>query len=213
MSESGRHRSLKKRDSPDIDLSDPTDGHKIGDWRSKYDDPKARRGIRFEAGYLAVFLILTPLLILILWLEIPKQRLGLSDEKYGPVLKYGLAWLSGILGGTLFDMKWLYRSVARGFWHLDRRLWRLFAPHISGGLAFAVIALISSGMVRVFDRQATASSSVVVGVAFMVGYFSDSAVAKLTEIAETLFGLSRAKEKHIEEPASAASESSEETTK
>jgi hypothetical protein len=29
-----------------------------------------------------------------------------------------------------------------------------------------------------------------------VGYFSDSAVAKLTEIAETIFGASRAKERH-----------------
>jgi hypothetical protein len=33
---------------------------------------------------------------------------------------------------------------------------------------------------------------------FLVGYFSDSAIAKLTEIAETLFGTIRAKEKHRE---------------
>ena len=32
----------------------------------------------------------------------------------------------------------------------------------------------------------------------MVGYFSDSAIAKLTEVAETLFGTIRAKEKHKE---------------
>jgi hypothetical protein len=36
----------------------------------------------------------------------------------------------------------------------------------------------------------------VVGVAFLTGYFSDSAVAKLTEIADTLFGTTRSKEKH-----------------
>jgi hypothetical protein len=38
----------------------------------------------------------------------------------------------------------------------------------------------------------------VVGLGFLVGYFSDSAIAKLTEIAETLFGTTRAKEKHKE---------------
>ncbi|MFZ5452450.1 MAG: hypothetical protein ACOZF2_11370 [Thermodesulfobacteriota bacterium] len=132
----------------------------------------------------------------ILWLNYPKFWLGLSDQKYQRFLKYSVAWLSGVLGGTLFDIKWLYHSVARQMWHLDRRLWRLFTPHISGGLAFAIVVLISSGMFRIFDRQAVESLSQVVGVGFLVGYFSDSAVAKLTEIAETIFGTSRGRERH-----------------
>lgn len=175
---------------------DPTDGRELLDWRSKYTEPDARRNIRFDAVYLAVLLFVIPIAIAILWLDYPKYWLGLSDQKYGRILKYGIAWLSGVLGGTLFDVKWLYHSVARQIWHLDRRLWRLFTPHISGGLAFAIVALISSGMLRIFDRQAVESLSLVVGVAFLVGYFSDSAVAKLTEIAETLFGASQAREKH-----------------
>lgn len=200
MPEPNRNRRLKKRKTiSDSDLTDLSDGLDVGEWRSRYNDPEPRRRIRVEAIYLAALLILTPAFMLILWLDYPKNWLRLTDERYKPILKYGLAWLSGVLGGTLFDMKWLYRSVARGFWHIDRRLWRLFAPHISGGLAFAVVALIASGMLRVFDRQAPDSLSVVVGVSFMVGYFSDSAVAKLAEIAETLFGLSRAKEKHVDE--------------
>jgi hypothetical protein len=40
----------------------------------------------------------------------------------------------------------------------------------------------------------------VVGVAFLTGYFSDSAVAKLTDIADTLFGTTRSKEKHGPRP-------------
>jgi hypothetical protein len=40
----------------------------------------------------------------------------------------------------------------------------------------------------------------VIGLGFLVGYFSDSAIAKLTEVAETLFGTVRAKEKHREKP-------------
>ncbi len=185
---------------PGFAPDDPSDGgRKPGEWRSKYREPDAQRGIRFEAGYLAVLLLGVPMAIAILWLDYPKHWLGVSDHKYKGILRYGTAWLSGSLGGTLFDVKWLYHSVARQIWHEDRRLWRLFTPHISGGLAFAFIALISSGMLRIFDRQAVESLSLVVGVAFLVGYCSDSAVGKLIEIAETLFGASRGKERHKEE--------------
>ena len=128
-------------------------------------------------------------------LEIPDAPL---QESVG---RYGLAWIGGTLGGTLFTIKWLYHVVARQLWNLDRRLWRLFTPHISGGLAFAVIALVSSGMMKIFNAKATHTPSVVVGMAFLVGYFSDNAVAKLTEIANTLFGTSRSEEIHVEKPA------------
>lgn len=158
----------------------------------------ARRGIRLEAIYLAVLLFASPVAILLLWLEYPKHALHLSDEKYRPVLTYGLAWVSGMFGGTLFSIKWLYHAVAKQLWHLDRRLWRLFTPHISGGLAFAVIALISSGVLRVFDRSAINSPSLVVGMGFLVGYFSDSTAAKLAEVADTLFGANRPSDKKTE---------------
>ena len=180
---------------PGFAPDDPTDGREPLDWRSKYPS-EAQRAIKLEALYLSALLILVPGAMVLLWLDYPKAWLRLSDEKYDPILKYALAWSGGVLGGTLFAIKWLYHVVARQSWHLDRRLWRLFTPHISGGLAFAMLALISSGMLRVFDSQASQSRSLVVAIAFLVGYFSDSAAAKLSEIAETLFGASRAKEKH-----------------
>lgn len=180
---------------PGFAPDDPTDGRERLEWRSKY-DPDALRHIWFESAYLACLLLIIMIAMAILWLNYPKFWLGLSDQKYQRFLKYSVAWLSGVLGGTLFDIKWLYHSVARQMWHLDRRLWRLFTPHISGGLAFAIVVLISSGMFRIFDRQAVESLSQVVGVGFLVGYFSDSAVAKLTEIAETIFGTSRGRERH-----------------
>jgi hypothetical protein len=179
---------------------DPTDGRELLDWPSKYKEPGAKRGIRLEALYLALLLFGIPIAITILWLDYPKYWLGLSDQKYKIILKYGIAWLSGALGGTIFDLKWMYHSVARLNWHMDRRLWRIFTPHISGGLAFGFVAVISSGMLRIFDRQALESLSLVVGVGFIVGYFSDMAVAKLSEIALTLFGASQGKEKHKDEP-------------
>jgi hypothetical protein len=155
---------------------------------------------------LGFFLLAAPLAMLILWLEYPKHWLRLSDQSYRHLLHFGMAWLGGTLGGTLFDVKWLYHSVARQLWHLDRRLWRLFTPHISGGLAFAMVALIGSGLVRIFDSRAVNSLSSVVGISFLVGYFSDSAIAKLTEVAETLFGTSRGKEKHRDRVATPSGE-------
>ena len=119
--------------------SDPTDNRKLGDWRSRYDDPEARHWIRVEASYLGALLLLAPVGIVVLWLGRPKTWLGLTDERYVIVVRYGLAWLAGVLGGTLYAAKWLYHTVARQLWHLDRRIWRLFTPHISGGLAFVIV--------------------------------------------------------------------------
>ena len=183
---------------PGFAPSDPTDGRELLDWQSRYTEEEGKRGIRFEAVYLAALMTAVPIAIVVLWLDYPKNWLKLSDQKYEPILRYALAWLSGLLGGTLFDVKWLYHSVARQAWHLDRRLWRLFTPHISGGLAFAVVALISSGLLRVFDRHSTGSLSLIIGVGFLAGYFSDSAAAKLAEIAESLFGAGRGKERHVD---------------
>jgi hypothetical protein len=197
MQEPTRSRSVNKTAIiPGFAPTDPTDGRKLLEWRSKYSESGAKWGIWIEAAYLAVLLLGIPIAILLIWLDYPKNWFGLCDQNYKPVMKYGIAWLSGVLGGTLFDVKWLYHSVARQLWHSDRRLWRLFTPHISGGLAFVMIALISSPIFRIFDRQAVESHALIVSVAFLVGYFSDNALAKLREIAENLFGTSIVKEEH-----------------
>lgn len=182
---------------PGFGASDPTDNRRLLDWKSRYPNEAAKE-IRIEAIYLGFLLFLTPFLLLAFLSHFPRFIWCKFDAPAQVALtRYGLAWAGGMLGGTLFAIKWLYHVVAREMWNIDRRLWRLFTPHISGGLAFAVIALVSSGIMRVFDSRATNSHAVVVGLAFLVGYFSDSAVAKLSEIADTLFGTSRSKEKHV----------------
>jgi hypothetical protein len=190
----------KQSNSSSFGQADPTDGRKPFEWQSKYTDPIAIKKQVYEATYLGILLFLTPLVMVALWLELPKYWLHIPDTKYVPILKYGFAWAAGTLGGVLFDLKWLYHTVARGLWHLDRRLWRVFTPHISGGLSFCVTALVSSGALRIFDSRAMNSCALIVGIGFLAGYFSDSAIAKLTEVAETLFGTTRSKEKHRDQP-------------
>lgn len=188
---------MSHSDGPnDFAPSDTTDHRKRWEWRSKYES-EAQHQILIDAIYIALLLAAVVACYPVLWLGYPEHWLGLSDEQYGPIRYYGLAWVSGTLGGTLFDLKWLYHSVAKGLWHLDRRLWRLFTPHISGGLSFAVIALVSADAIRLFDSVAVKSSlPTVVGLAFLIGYFSDSAIAKLSEVAETLFGVVRKSKGH-----------------
>ena len=51
-----------------------------------------------------------------------------------------------------------------------------------------MLAMVASGLLAVFDRNAMQSGSAIVGFCFIVGYFSDSAIGKLSELADTLFG-------------------------
>ncbi len=180
--------------------SDPTDNRKLLVWESLY-PADANSHIRVEAIYLGLLLAAAPVIMLLLLCQIPHMLWrGLGTGGGEAFTTYGLAWMAGTLGGTLYAIKWLYHVVARQLWNYDRRLWRIFTPHISGGFAFAIVTLISSGILKVFDSQAVRSHSVVIGIAFLVGYSSDSAVAKLTEIAETLFGKGKSKEVKPGEP-------------
>ena len=175
---------------PGFAPADPTDGRGLGEWATRYPE-SAKKLILREAWYLAAILSAVPVLLLLVWLEVPKTLLGVSDSKFTTFARYSMSWIGGTLGGTLFAIKWLYHTVARQTWHEDRFLWRVFTPHISGGLSFVVAALIASDLVRIFDADTVNSNSMVVGAGFLVGYFSDSAIAKLSEVADTLFGTSR----------------------
>lgn len=167
---------------------DLTDNRAPGDWRSRY-EAAAWRYIWLEAAYLALLLLLVVAAICLVWLNRPQRRLGLSVTAGLTFSRYGLAWLSGTLGGVLFAMKWLYHTVAKQMWNLDRRLWRFLIPHISGGLAFATVAVIQS--LGVFDPELVSTAAKTTGLGFLVGFFSDNALAKLADIAENLLGPSR----------------------
>ncbi len=180
------------KDQSNVNATDPgfapedfTDGRKLGDWRSQY-EPEALRSIRWEAAYLLAMLAIATVMMFLIWLGAPQKRLGLSNESTLVFARYTMAGLAGTLGGILFAMKWLYHSVAKHIWNLDRRWWRYFTPVISGGLAFATILIVES--FGVFDPNLVSTRARTSAFGFLVGLFSDNAMAKLAEVAQTLFG-------------------------
>lgn len=183
----GTDEDLHPVRDPGFAPRDLTDRRRPYEWASRFPKP-AQVAIYLEAAFLLVHLLAVPILLLIIVLDLPSQRWPAIEGHFAIVGTYATAWLGGTFGGTLFAMKWHYHVVAKGLWHADRRLWRLFTPYLSGGLAFVAIALIRSNILIIFDAGSTDDLEVAFGISFLVGYFSDTAVAKLAEIAEILFG-------------------------
>jgi hypothetical protein len=168
----------------------PTDGRGIGDWKSRYHGSGAILHIRLELSFLLFLFFVCPLTIFLVWVGWLQGELSISDNKYSYLMQYIYASVGGLLGGTLFSLKWLYHSVAKGTWNLDRRLWRFITPLLSAGLAFVSVVFVKSGLFSAFDAKALSSGTMSFSAGFIVGYFSDSFMAKLAEIAQTLFGSS-----------------------
>jgi hypothetical protein len=163
---------------------DPTDGRNAYEWRTKY-SPEAWPRIYCEAIFIAGVLIISLVLILVTWKGFFGWALGCTPAEAAALKKYCYYAFSGLLGGSVFGVKYLYRVVARGYWHFDRQLWRYLSPLVAMGVAFAVGTLVDASY---FSMKSGASHSATIGVGFLVGYFSDQAVAKLHEIANAIFG-------------------------
>jgi hypothetical protein len=157
------------------------------EWESRW-KPEAIKEIYIDAGYIGFIFLTTLIAILLIWrgtmFEIVSN--GCASCVRSRFDQFGYFFVGGMLGGTLFAIKYLYKVVARGRWHLDRRLWRIFSPFISGGLALAIGTLIDSGIFGLAVKNPSASSYLSLG--FIAGYFADNALAKMQEIAETIFG-------------------------
>lgn len=176
------------RQQPGFAPADLSDGREKLEWKTRYPDRGAKLGIIAEAAYLAILLFGLPVLLVLTWLGTFNDVLSLNNHDYHVLATFGEAWLAGTLGGAVFSMKWLYHTVGHGSWHADRRLWRIFTPVVSGVLAFALIALVTSGLFDVLDSEKLRTPSAVVGLSFLLGYFSDNTIAKLAELAERLLG-------------------------
>jgi hypothetical protein len=178
--------------------ADPWDGRKPYEWRSRW-ERDAKRSMLVDGLYLTAVLLLCPVVLFVLDTEKLKSLLALTPHVSRELALYGSAWMAGMLGGDVFALKWFYHSVARGKWHVDRRAWRIFTPVVSGALAFGTGALFISEVLPIFNPTITRSIGGVTGLSFVVGYFSDNAVAALAATADRVLGpkaaLSREPEK------------------
>ncbi len=183
-----------QHDEVDFAPSDLTDDRPEGEWRSRYKERRAILQITGEGFYLAALLLGCAAALILIWLGTPRSWLGVGPSRYETFRIYAFAWVSGTLGGTLFAVKWLYHSLGKGSWNADRLAWRIFTPHLSGGFSFGLLALATSGVFEILNRELLRSSPAIVGTAFVLGYFSDLTVARLYKVALRILG--RADEDH-----------------
>lgn len=123
----------------------------------------------------------------------------LDQDKWQHARPFTLAFFGGALGGTLFALKWLYHSVAKGIWNHDRILWRLFAPLLSAGAATTFVILSASGVLPFFGRELASSPGGATGIGLLVGFFSDRAFSMFENTIQSLFGSSRPEERSTDD--------------
>ena len=130
--------------------------------------------------------------IFLVWRGLLPAWLGVDAVPEQAVFsRYAFYSLGGLLGGTVFALKWLYRAVARGFWHVDRRPWRLLTPWVSFSVAFVAGSMIEASLIS--DGASPSVSSGALAIGFLSGYFADNMVAKMYEVANVLFGTVKTK--------------------
>lgn len=110
-----------------------------------------------------------------------------------------MAALGGVLGGWTFDAKWFYMVTAKGkdnekkwSWEYHKFYWRILTPFVSGILSFALYLLGNSGVVKISIGDGE-SSSAAFSFCFIMGYFSDNLMSKLSKIAVNVSGEKDAK--------------------
>lgn len=166
----------------------PTDGRSKFDFESRY-DKAAWPQIGFEAFYLLTIFTSSAALLLLFGPKAQSPSLGLlSQEEWLTARPYSLAFVGGALGGTLFALKWLYHSVAKGLWNRDRILWRIFTPILAAGAATTLVVLSSSGVIPLFGPELARSPTGALGIGFLTGFFSDRAFSLFENTVQSLFG-------------------------
>lgn len=173
---------------------EPMDGRHLGEWTSRY-PAEAWRIIWCELIYLVAVLLTCATALIFIGNALASHPgpnsstatvLGITVER--EVLKWLAVALAGTIGGVAFDLKWLYHSVAKHIWNLDRRLWRLIVPFISGVVSVFLAFMIVSGIVPMLKGESFKSMHFCLGFGFLFGYFSDNVLAALKKFADGVFG-------------------------
>lgn len=172
--------------NPNASTSDPKDGKKQLDWDYHY-PAEARKKIQQEVIYLTILFFVSFLTIFVIWADWFSSLVSFTPTQSIIFKKYSYYSLSGLLGGAIFGIKMLYRYVARGYWHLNRRIWRFMSPLVGMAIAFVIGAMIDASFI---NFRETLNGSTIVVIGFLAGYFADEAVGKMYEVASVIFGKS-----------------------
>jgi len=169
-----------------------TDGRAIGDWKTRWHEPEAKREIAFEARLLGGYLLVWGFFAAVSFfysrdLTLPDPTANPSTSPWMLRRHDILVFFVGNLGSALFAIKWLFHSVAHGNWNIDRRLWRVFVPLTGGILALVVVSMSQAGMIGEISVAASDLPRDLI-LAFLSGYFSDGVSGLLTNVANAIFG-------------------------
>lgn len=172
--------------------AEPTDNRERGQWKTRYPDKLARKWIKIEAAYVALVFLGGSFTCLLMALNLPTSLGWIDRPLWFEAKPFALAFVGGAIGGSLFATKWLYHSVAKEVWNIDRRLWRFFTPMLSAGAALTVVVLSAGGVIPLFGKDLVRTGPGALGVALLVGYFSDRTFSMLERMASQQFGLPKA---------------------
>lgn len=184
---SAAQKADAKTDDPDL-----SDDRKDGDFTTRY-NRACWVQIIIELVYLLAILLVALVGLLVAATSHTTSSPNFYIIFYGTAVPYDVArWVglavAGMIGGTVFDLKWLYHSVAWNKWNRDRILWRLIVPINSAAVSLFFGLLLSSGLVPFVMRDTFESVFAVLGGGFVFGYFSDNILAALQNFSRRLFG-------------------------
>ena len=103
------------------------DGRKPCDWRTRF-GKGAWLQIVAELAYLVILMVLGLSILFdgALWRVSVAGEGGMYKsvltgwEFKNSAVNWIALWTAGLIGGTVFDLKWLYHSVAKATWNQDR---------------------------------------------------------------------------------------------
>lgn len=179
----------------DNDVPDYDDGRLEGDWQSRY-ERRAWVQIVVEFALLLSYLIVAIYFLMeAITAKTPdttKSGLLYSQMLGVYFVEAHVKWLAlataGFIGGAVFDLKWLYHSVAKGIWNVDRCLWRIIVPFNSSMVSLFTGFIFASGVIPFFRNESFEEFYVLLGFGFVFGYFSDNLLAALQNLAAKVFG-------------------------
>lgn len=169
-----------------IEIIVNTDGRKSYDWKSRY--PKeAHDEMLGEAIYIGAVLALSLSGMFLNWCGVFNCCVGEDPARASALRGIVFYFFSGLMGGTIFGLKYFYRVIARGYWSQDRKYWRIFSPWISACIALVIGCMVVAGYINAAQAPSTATG---ICIGFLAGYFADDAVGKMSDVAKALFGSS-----------------------